>query len=589
MLKNLQDKIIFDIKNMNWGIITLLCVMIPFLLYFMKLFIVIDMTVDESSWKSYTDFIYRIGFFLLTSIVSLTIFGNGFKTKLSSATAFQQKGFYFMAIGIICSLLMIVTIFMANIDSSHLKLIYMYISKVLFIIVLIVFGLILYEFFSSFWISFTLSKNLEKIRKFGMFKKTQNINNNYGTLLLNNRNADKLIEYVEMFVQNLVFLVNTKNGKVLNKYMDEWNGALSLIYTMIFHSKTTVSEKKLLDLYIFILRSNNILMIESAKHPDLKDTHIKLVTNSFKGIPDLYEKQYYNLYEYEKKYNLLASVYFKEMCDAIIKLRRTNNSDIYKQMANSELKFLYHHSLRSNGAARAYLVGNYSKKKYVEDFFISLIFELIEDNQADELPTVFSMILSIPDYYKDENIIAKLSNKKKTKSEIGKRFSDENLLSNEVIRGCLYAIVKANEIENYRAAGYLVKVVTSNASIESLKAQITLVHKEISKKQKYNLITSNIHINSFSLEYCFKKAFLLFNLQFHLKKIEIITDPIIKTEDVEYLIDKLAERKKEFNLIALKEDNIKDIKSTLNYYAMEEINEKRESNNNNLKQKDVLF
>ncbi|MET3657826.1 hypothetical protein [Sporosarcina psychrophila] len=547
-------------KNTKWGIITFSCVMIPILLYFLFLFLITDMSSAEN-WKFYTEFIYRIGFFFLTSIVSLTIFGSSFKTKLASATAFHQKNFYFMAIGITGSLLMVVTVFIANIDDIFdIMKLYVSFSKFVFIIVLIMFCLILYDFLCSFWINFTLNRNLKGIKTYGLIEKAQNMKNEFGTLNLTNKNTDKLIEYVEMYVQNLVFLLNTKNTKILNHYIDEWNGALSLIYTMIFHANSNLSEKKLVDLFTFIMRSNNILMMESAKHPDLKDIHLKLVTNSFKVIPDLYEKHIANAYKYEKSYNLLSEVYFKELCDSIIKLRRTNNNDIYKQMANTELKFLYHHSLGSNGAARKFFCGNYSKKKYLEDFFISLIFELIEDDRAEELPTVFSMLLSIPEHYKEENIKARLSANKQDNIKQHTTTGKQKLLSEDVLRGCLYAIVKANEIENYRAAGYLIKVVTDNASIDLLKKQINNVHREIKRKNSFSLNTSNININNFSLEYCFKKTYLLFNLQFKLKKIEILNYKVIKDDEKTYLIAKLAERKKEYNLVALQEEYIDDFK-----------------------------
>lgn len=564
--KNLQHWIrlvVFKIKQMNWGNITFFSVVLPFLLYFLFVFLTIDMSV-EGNWTKYTDFVYRIGFFFLTSIVSLTIFGSNFKTKLASATAFQQKSFYFMASGITGSILMVITIFIANIEIKFgFTAFYIQVSKFLFLSVLIIFFFILYDFLCSFWINFTLKRNLKGLQKFGSFKQTQNINNNSAILFLTDKKAEKLTEYIEMYVQNLVFLMNTKNDKILNYYIEEWNGGLSLIYTMVFHANSKLSGKKFVDLFLFIMKSNNILIMESAKHPDLKDIHFKLVTNAFKVMPGLHEKQIHNSWYYEKNYKMLIEVYFKELCDEIIKLRRTNNAEIYKQMASIELKFLYHHSLSSSGAARDHFGGGFSKQKFLEDFFISLIFELIESDRAEELPTVFSMMLAIPDYYKNENVKVILSDKKQTSRKQHSIPSSNNLLSEDIIKGCLYAIVKANEIENYRAAGYLVKVVTGNASLDVLKEQIEAVYNDVKNKSNFDLITTNVHINSFSLEYCFKKTYLLFNLQFHLKKFDIITLNVIEKDDLGYLIEKLAERKKEFNLIALQDKEIKNFKMTI--------------------------
>lgn len=547
-------------KHTNWGNITFFGVVLPFLIFFLFVFLNTDMSSDKN-WKTYTEFVYRIGFFFLTSIVTLSIFGSNLKTKLASATAFQQKSFYLMAIGITGSILMVITIFIANVESEFgLTVYYILVSKILFIVVLIIFFCILHDFLYSFWIKFTLDKNLKGIQKYGLFKQTQNIKNKNPILFLTDKIADRLTEYVEMYVQNLVFLMNTKNDKILNRYIEEWNGGLSLIYTMIFHSNKRVSEKRLVDLFLFIIKSNNILVMESAKHSDLKDIHLKLVTNAFKGIPDLHEKQIQHLLFYATNYNTLIEIYFKELCSEIITLQKTNNGEIYKQMASIELKFLYHHSLTSNGAVRSHFGVGFSKQEYLEDLFVSLIFELIESFQVEELPTVFSMMLSIPDYYKEEQEKVILSDKKGSVVKKQTISGSKNLLSKDIIRGCLYAVVKANEIENYRAAGYLIKVVTGNVSIDLLKEQLKKVHKEIIEKTKFDLITTNIHINTFSLEYCFKKTYLLFNLQFLLKKFEILNSKIVKDDEIIYLIDKLAERKKEFNLIALQESNIDDFK-----------------------------
>ncbi|MCT6924102.1 hypothetical protein [Metasolibacillus sp.] len=552
------------IKKFNWGNIIFLGVMTPFLLYFLFVFFITDMTTYKN-WKTYTEFVYRIGFFFLTSIVSLSIFGSNLKTKLASASAFQQKNFYFMAIGITGSILMVITIFIANIEKDFkLTEYYILISKILFIIVFLVFLFILHDFLYSFWIKFTLDKNLKSIQKYGLFKKTQNINNKNAILFLTDKIADKLTAFVEMYVQNLVFLMNTKNDKILNRYIEEWNGGLSLIYTMIFHSNKWVSEKRLVDLFLFIMKSNSILMMESAKHSDLKDIHLKLVTNAFKVIPDLHEKQIQHLLFYHTNYNTLIEIYFKELCSEIITLQKTNNEEIYKQMASIELKFLYHHSLVNNGAIRSHFKVGFSRQKYLEDLFISLIFDLIERFKVEELPIIFSMMLSIPDYFKEKKVKVILSDKKEDVAKNPVISGSKNILSENIIRGCLYAVVKANEIENYRAAGYLIKVVTANASIDLLKEQLKKVHEEIiSEKIKFDLITSNIHINNFSLEYCFKKTLLLFNLQLVLKKYGILTDNILDADEIDYLIEKLSKRNKEYNLIAIQDKNIEDFKDQL--------------------------
>ncbi|MGE7942988.1 hypothetical protein ACQKNB_12950 [Lysinibacillus xylanilyticus] len=523
--------------------------------------------------KSYINFIYRAGFFFITTIVSLSVFGNTFKTKLASAATFEKSHFYYMLVAIPCSIIMIMITFFLSLSNHFLSdKWYIFISKILFMVICIIFILILKEFLESFHVKSTLDTNLKKIEKYGLSEETKHTGPKFKTLELKEEDVSKLKVHVEKYVQNLNFLLKTKNEEILNHYMNEWSAILSLVCTMIFHAKTNISDQAKKELYIFMLKQNSVLLIESASNIEFKEGHNKLIKSLFKTLPDLREKtdgleHLLNAYRYEKNYNLLVKEHFKELYEVMIKLHSSHNSDVFKQMASAELDFLNQYSLQNYGAIREafrkVIYKDFDKREYIEEFLISTIFYLIENDETKELPTIFSMIFEVSGIssktieYKKVGSKGLLRDSKKDKSLKTEEISNDlhkDVISKEIVRGIIYAIIKANEIENYKAAGYLVKAMTQNkVPAETITEVLKEIDEEIRSNKKFILHDSIVNLNRFSLSYCFKKTFLLFYLQYKMNRQEFLDYKLfLKKKEKKYLLKKLNERTKEYNLIALK-------------------------------------
>ncbi|MFJ7840356.1 hypothetical protein ACIQXG_12925 [Lysinibacillus sphaericus] len=521
--------------------------------------------------KSYINFIYRAGFFFITTIVSLSVFGNTFKTKLASAATFEKSHFYYMLVAIPASILMIMITFCLSLSNHFLsEKWYIFISKIIFMVICIIFILILKEFLESFHVKSTLDTNLKKIAKYGLSEATKHTGPKFKTLELKEGDVRKLKVHVEKYVQNLNFLLKTKNEEILNHYMNEWSAILSLVCTMIFHAKTNISDQTKKELYIFMLKQNNLLLIESASNIEFKEGHNKLIKSLFKTLPDLREKtdgldHLLNAYRYEKNYKLLVKEHFKELYEVMIKLHSSHNSDVFKQMESAELDFLNQYSLQNYGAIReafrTVINKDFDKRKFIEEFLISTIFYLIENDKTKELPTIFSMIFEVSGIssktteYKKVSSNGLLRDSKKDKSLKTEEISyDKEVISKEIVRGIIYAIIKANEIENYKAAGYLVKAMTQNkVPAKTITEVFKKIDEEIRNNKKFILHDSIVNLNRFSLSYCFKKTFILFYLQYKMNGQEFADYKLfLKKKEKKYLLKKLNERTKEYNLIALK-------------------------------------
>lgn len=568
-------------KNTPMRIITQIIVIILILIvsfvvvYILIKILTLDLTLDNSKTEVFINFIYRVGFFFLTSIVSLSILGNNFKKMLAPATAFETNHYKYMLIAIPFSILMIVSTFFLSLDEScYLNRIYIIFTKISFIIVSVVFLCILYEFLNSFNVKKTLNKNLKKIYKYGLFKETKHTDSKLVLLVLEEKNLNKLKVHIEKYVQNLTYLLKTKNDDILNFYLEEWRGVLSIVCTMIFHSKSQISPQLKMDFYATIIKYNTIIMLEAGNSLELKESQNKLITNLFKTLPDLREKEdsldhLLNAYRYEKSYEQLIKIHFKEVYEAINKLYKSSNPDVYRQLANLELDFLNQYSSENYGAINKVLKKNFDKSPLIEDFLIATIFDLIENDKSKELPTIFEMIFKLSEQ-EDQSFISKpkgllsLTKKPKESSLIKSRKSvpikSRTMLNltDKMLKGCIYAIIKANEIENYKSAGYIVKALCQNNIPDSkIKSIIEEIDKEIDSNIKFNIQDSQVNLNSFSLRYCFKKTFVLFYLQFKMNDKEFIKyeDYMTKVE-LNYLEEKLESKSKEYNLISIKKNEV---------------------------------
>ena len=139
-------------------------------------------------------------------------------------------------------------------------------------------------------------------------------------------------------------------------------------------------------------------------------------------------------------------------------------------------------------------------------------------------------------------------------------------ISHKNIAGLIYAVIKANELEIYKEAGYIVKVLTSNLKSESLMKSIVEIHDSTYQKRNISYDTGIDKVNDFSFEYCLNKTIVLFVAQYVFKG-EFFSiskhQNLFNIIDYEYLFKKLIETSKDYKMVSLEEDTFESFKTII--------------------------
>src|SRR5699024_10479989 len=121
-------------------------------------------------------------------------------------------------------------------------------------------------------------------------------------------------------------------------------------------------------------------------------------------------------------------------------------------------------------------------------------------------------------------------------------------------------IVKACELENYQAAGYLVKRVSNSSEYEQIKRVIKKLGNSIYDSKERHLLATDITLNDYSLKYCLNKYIFLLMLKFVNKKnLKVNFNKWISDEFKNNIVDSFKDKHKEYYLYCIHYEYLKKV------------------------------
>lgn len=264
-------------------------------------------------------------------------------------------------------------------------------------------------------------------------------------------------------------------------------------------------------------------------------------------------------------------------------------------MANNEIGFLDSTVNQSKFISEKANLEIKDNNNYMEDLLIGMLFNIVNKSNNVDLPVVLSLLFKVqkePKKINDSNdngngilsfvtagVFEDLGNalegiKEKQDIEQESKFIRniedaeiineeivEIVLSDKVIKYIIIVIIKANEIENYKAVGYLIKRLCNHLSFDKILKNLNDLEKSIYDNGYRELLLSKISLNEYSLKYCFNKTKILLFLQSCANKLEYIRDYkyTIEIEYKEEILETLKDKHKEYNMSCIKEKSLNSL------------------------------
>lgn len=595
-------------------------------LIYIFIFLSIYYTYKENSGL-YSTITTRLGIFYLGSIVTMSVYIYT-KTQSMSSVQFSSPSHSIkMGFGVLFSFTSLLTIpskfyypdpFFQNYltlvikTDWNLDMILGLVNFLTFAFATSIFIYVLMKFIKSFNIDQLIDKNYMKVLKVGELKhlNTNNIKEKNGSVEsekfitpFTQNEIKKLNNYIDIYNQNLIYLLTLKNSQLTSKYLNNWGALVSKIQTVIFHSSNIGTEGKTLFNKTLTLTSK--LIIETSDSISLKrynDAHLNTILNSVPLFAEeKIEKTQLDNFKsnYVTNYDLLIESYFNELYKLIEYLYFSKkNVHIFNTLANDEVGF------KAATINQASFVENKAKldlnndQDYLEDMFISILFKLIQAENNIDLPVILNLLFEVQVQSNFESIVSDKNNENsintigsalilKSLESIKKSYNSNNTssvfsahveqaretvslfkksnkeieLNDKTIKYLIVAIVKACEIENYKAVGYLIKRLCNHVKFEKLKQFFDDLKNTIFEEKIYSLLLSKISLNGYSLDYCFNKTLLLICLQsyYNDRTLKIDIDQIVESNFKKSIVDSLHERHKEYNLSCIKESILTEL------------------------------
>ncbi|MDQ0427660.1 hypothetical protein QOZ98_000485 [Planomicrobium stackebrandtii] len=384
------------------------------------------------------------------------------------------------------------------------------------------------------------------------------------TVSLSQKEVKNLILDIEIHCQNLTYTIEKKSDKSMEEHLTRWNSTFSKLAMMLFHVKQENNvPKPLSDIYQGLLHQHSKLILATSGSYDYRTYNKTLLISMFTGLA--YKDEIYTNItkeEFGLRASKLEEIYFKELYSLFINLIKNDNFEIFELLQSDELGI---DSFMNSPKENAMYFGNKSRKERFEHLFLSVLISMIELQITQKLSTIMAIFLTLveeekkPDNSKALSVLS--SKKKKTvQDEVKQRDLIINL-SHENKVGLYYAAVKANEIENYSAAGYIIKILSSNLTYISLSKAMTDITKKslLEKNISYDTGVHKVDFNDFSYKYCVDKTFILINAQFYLIGDFDYTKDILEifsNIDVPYFVSKIETKQKDYNMLALNKDKL---------------------------------
>lgn len=495
--------------------------------------------------------------------------------------------------------------------SFNYQMVVSFLNLLFFTIATFIFVVTLWKFITSFHIDSILKKNyIEVVRIVKVNDSRENLkfkesmNNS-----LTRKDMKKLLKSLDVYNQNLLYLLTLKNEKLTEKYFSKWEIIIIAVQNRLFQSPIETKLSK--ELYLKTLDLTNQLIIETSDHISLKLYNDSLLTTIFNSIPFLNDEEVdeevdkkideENLAQirelYSENYENLSSVCYIELKKIIEYLyKKDNQNNILYKMLSGEIRFL-ESTVFQSGFRNEWLDVNGENSNYIEDLLIGMLFNVINANNNSDLPIILALLFktqSLIEVDLDSDPNEESSDSPSTTEILGNlkeiikvnmidkpsnedsafeqpsinpyqkslEYSLENInLSHKSITFLIIAIIKANEIENYKAVGYLIKRLCNHLTYKEILIKMDLIEQKMYGNEYRDLLLSNISLNDYSLRYCFNKTKVLLALQKGFsgseEKSDVLRD-LSKINNFEEILNALKDKHKEFNLYYLKSETINE-------------------------------
>lgn len=610
VLKYIKNEILYYyIKKAVGYISTALAI---FLIYLIILNAYIS-TASSENIDIYITIVSRISIFYLGSIVTMSVYIYTKTYSMSTIQVASPVTSLTMGVGVIFSFLSMITLpsklyYPKPLLQNYIKLVYsldwnwqifLGLSNIIsFCIATAVFVITLKRFIYSFNINAILHNNYIAVAKICGIKENEmnkkSENKKYTIEPLSEIEMFRIEKKLNIYNQNLLYLLTLKNEGLTEKYLYKWIDLISNIQERVFHSpvKSDINKK----LYDKTLDLSNKLIIETADNITLKLYHEVLLKALFNSIP-LFEEQYIKTEKskeiqknYIQNYDLLLKTCYIELNKIIGHIySNQKNSDIFQKMANNEISFLDSTVNQSKFISEKANLETQDKNNYMEDLLLGMLFNIVNKNNNVDLPIVLSLLFKIQVKSKNscdstenvnsilssvtvgvfEDLVNALEGIKETQilkqeSNFSRNIEDagtvndellEINLSDKTIKYIIIVIIKANEIENYKAVGYLIKRLCSHLNFPGILKSLNELEKSIYDNGYRELLLSKISLNEYSLKYCFNKTKILLFLQSYTNDNGIIKEykNAIEVEHKKEIIETLKDKHKEYNMSCIKE------------------------------------
>lgn len=566
----------------------------------------------------YTTVVLRVSVFFLGAIITINVYIYGKILSVSPIKFTSTARSKWMLLGVICSfglLFILPTNFyhMPNLGFEYFRKIITTSwtfekiisasSLILFVISTTIFITSLFNFVSSFNVKRTIQKNYKNIIEVNILKKIFKLDRLINKLTKEDNNKEKksiekfrllnskaystalgkeeiivLSRDLEIFIDNLSYLINLNHSEYIRKFIIDWSKICGHIQSAIYHSKSINEEHE--KLYLKTLVETMKIIDKTVNDINLKEYFEESLNILILSLPifkeDLDED---SKKQYTQNFDKLALIYYKEL------LRIIEYINFEKKHIDILNVLLHDETFNSNVIENYSFLMNRAKiqvssKGYNEHLLIGLLYKSVCKNCNIDLPIIIALITKTQETKtKDLEESSYTIRTKKTAEDINNMFKSianesssewdswlkntkkvDTKFTDSILSYLIIIIVKACEIENYKAASYLVKRICNSSDYKQIVKVLNLLKDDIYDVNKLSLRMFNISLNDYSLKYCFNKT--IFLLMLHIsyeKKLNINFTEFVAKEFRSNILDSIKEKHKEYNLYSINNEYLKKL------------------------------
>lgn len=586
---------------------------LAFLVFFLSIILITSIYNHPEIYKTV---VLRVSIFFLGAITTINVYIYGKVLSVSPTQFTSTVRAKWMLLGVICSFGLLIIIppnfyNMPPMGLDYIKKVWYTswtfekvisaISLLFFVLSTTIFITSLFNFVSSFDVKRTVKKNYKNITELNVLKrffkldykvnkkkigkqnnkKHQSLNYKAYSTPLSKDEIDILIKDLEIFTDNLSYLISLNHSEYIREFIDDWGKVCGHIQSRIYHSNNIDDEYE--RLYLKTLEGTVKIIDKTVSDINLK-THFEKTLNIFLLSLPLFKEDLGENFKkrYSKNYNKLAFIYYKQLLSLI--------EYIYFDIKHRDLLNILLHDETFNSI----VIENYSfvknianirveSKDYNEHLLLGILYKSVSHNSNIDLPIIIALITktqAVKTKDREKNLFT--DSTKKTAKDINKMFNsitkkNENTsewnswfenakktdvkFSNDILSFLIIIIVKACEIENYKAAGYLVKRICSSSDYYQIMQVIETLNDTIYDSNQRNLSMLNITLNDYSLKYCFNKTIFLLLLQIgYEQNLKINFKKWIASKFRISILNSFKEKHKEYNLYCINDEYLKKLK-----------------------------